>query len=269
MNSRPARAAERPVLPRVVEAETLDHLEPDDPVAERSRRDLLRVNRAMGTSRILASAMRTAIAGRMPSGRPLRVLEIGCGDGDLLLAAVSALKDWPKVDLTLLDRLPLVGFETQRAYAARGWLARTVTADVLQWANAPSAWPRFDLVVANLFLHHFEADRLAALLQALAARCHALVACEPRRERFALAASHLVGAIGANAVTRRDAVLSVRAGFIDQEITALWRRAIEAAASNGGARADDAAPPWQCREYPAGLFSHVFIATRPGPTVPA
>ena len=36
-----------------------------------------------------------------------------------------------------------------------------VTADVLQWAGAPSAWPRFDLVVANLFLHHFEADKLA------------------------------------------------------------------------------------------------------------
>ena len=39
MNS-PVRAAERPPLPRVVEAETLDHLEPDDPMAERSRRGI-------------------------------------------------------------------------------------------------------------------------------------------------------------------------------------------------------------------------------------
>ena len=257
MNS-PVRAAERPVLPRVVEAETLDHLEPDDPLAERSRRDLLRVNRVMGASRILASAMRAAMTGRMPAGRPLRVLEIGCGDGDLLLAAVSGLKGWPKTDLTLLDRLPLVDFETQRAYSTHGWLVRTVTADIMQWAKAPSAWPRFDLVVANLFLHHFDDDKLADLLQAMAPRCHAFVACEPRRERLALAASHLVGAIGANSVTRKDAVLSVRAGFIDQEITARWPRA--------DAAGDEAAgPQWQCREYSAGLFSHVFIATRPRP----
>jgi SAM-dependent methyltransferase len=255
-----SRVAERPVLPRIVEAEVLDSLSPDDPAAERSRRDLLRVNRVMGASRILSAAMRSAMAGRMPSRRPLRVLEIGCGDGDLLLAAVSGLKGWPKADLTLLDRVPLVDFETQRAFAAHGWLARTVTADVLQWANAPTGWPRFDLVVANLFLHHFDADRLAALLKAIAPRCDALVACEPRRVRLALAASHLVGAIGANAVTRKDAVLSVRAGFIDQEITALWPRSGEGAA----AAANDGPGEWQCREYAAGLFSHVFIATRAG-----
>jgi hypothetical protein len=83
----PGLVADRPVLTRVVEAETLDHLEPDDPHAERARRDLLRVNRVMGTTRILAGAMRSAMDGRMPAGRPLRVLEIGCGDGDLLLAS--------------------------------------------------------------------------------------------------------------------------------------------------------------------------------------
>ncbi|HEX2540523.1 MAG TPA: methyltransferase domain-containing protein [Caldimonas sp.] len=255
--SRPARAAE--ILPRVVEAETLDSLEPDDPAAQRSRRDLLRVNRVMGASRILAAAMRAAMAGRMPTGRPLRVLEIGCGDGDLLLAAVSGLKSWPKTDATLLDRVSLVDFETRRAFSTRGWLVRTVTADVFQWANAPSHWPRFDLIVANLFLHHFDAARLAALFGALAPRCDAFVACEPRRVRLALAASHLVGAIGANAVTRKDAVLSVRAGFVGQEISALWPRSAEA----GKAAAGDA--EWQCREYSAGLFSHVFVATRTGP----
>jgi SAM-dependent methyltransferase len=253
----PGLVADRPMLTRVVEAETLDHLEPDDPHAERARRDLLRVNRVMGTTRILAGAMRSAMDGRMPAGRPLRVLEIGCGDGDLLLAATAGLSAWPKVDLTLLDRQPLVDFETRRAFAARGWLARTVTADVFQWASAPSHWPRFDLVVANLFLHHFEAQPLAALLKAVAARCDALVACEPRRVRLALAASHLVGAIGANAVTRKDAVLSVRAGFVEREISALWPGSGETAA-NG----HDAADAWRCREYDAGLFSHVFIATR-------
>ena len=47
-------------------------------------------------------------------------------------------------------------------------------------------------------------------------------ACEPRRSRFALGASHLIFFLGANAVTRNDGVLSVRAGFIGNELGAAW-----------------------------------------------
>ena len=52
------------MLPRVLEPETLDHLAPDDPVAQRSRRDLRRVNAFMGARRILARAMGRALATR-------------------------------------------------------------------------------------------------------------------------------------------------------------------------------------------------------------
>jgi hypothetical protein len=106
---------------------------------------------------------------------------------------------------------------------------------------------RWDLVTTSLFLHHFEADELAALLTALAPRADRFFACEPNRAWLAWAGSHLVGVLGANAVTRQDAVLSVRAGFRGQEISAHWPR--------GG---------WQTREYAAGLFSHCFSARRAG-----
>jgi len=55
-----------------------------------------------------------------------------------------------------------------------------------------------------------------------------------------------VGAVGANDVTRRDAVLSVRAGFSDRELSACWP--------------DDSG--WQLRETGARLFSHTFAAVR-------
>ena len=66
------------------------------------------------------------------------------------------------------------------------------------------------------------APALQRLLAACARRADALVACEPRRSRFALAASHLIFFLGANAVTRHDGVLSVRAGFVDDELGAAW-----------------------------------------------
>jgi hypothetical protein len=127
--------------------------------------------------------------------------------------------------------------------------------DVLDWAAAAtdpllpdSTTARWDLIVANLFLHHFEDADLAGLLAAIAARGDRLFACEPRRAWLALAGSHLLGVIGVNAVTRADAVLSVHAGF-----------------HRGGAHARcgrSAGAEWQVQEYPAGLFSHCFRAAR-------
>ena len=245
------------VRARVVLPERLDGLAESDPAAQRARRDLQRVHRVMRTRTTLLRALRplhTAGPARRP-GAALRVLELGAGDGSLLLGVARALAPhWPKVQLTLLDRQALVPPGTLAAYAQLGWRAQPLQADVLDWA-APqhgAAGPgaqRWDVIIANLFLHHFEGVYLARLLGAIAARCQRFVACEPRRSAVALWASHAVGLIGANAVTRQDAVLSVHAGFRAAELTAAWPGAPGA---------------WHLREHSAGLFGHCFCADRTG-----
>jgi len=238
------------MLARALEPETLDHLAPDDPVAQRSRRDLRRVNAFMGARRILARALARALDANADAdvAAPLRILELGCGDGRLMLEVARHRGDrWPGASLDLLDRQPIVEAATIAAYAAAGWRARPLVADVIDWAAGVDTEPRWDVVVANLFLHHFEGDALRKILAACARRADALVACEPRRSRFALAASHLIFFLGANAVTRRDGVLSVRAGFIDGELGAAWPEAV---------------PTWQVDEYDDGLFTHCLVARR-------
>ncbi len=242
------------MIPRVVAAEVLDGLPSDDPSAIRSRRDLRRVHRAMGTRKIILRALKTMKLTRLEV-EPLRVLEIGAGDGSLMLGVAQALASaWPKVALTLLDRQALVTPATVASYRAVGWTVATDVGDVLDWAErdtrAPTHAPaRWDLIVANLFLHHFEGAQLARLLQAIAHKSDRLLACEPRRDWLALAGSHLTGMIGANAVTREDAVLSVHAGFTDSELSGLWPAMGER---------------WRLQEKAAGLFSHCFCAERLG-----
>ena len=244
------------VMARIVAAETLDSLSEQDPAAMRSRRDLQRVHRVMGTRGIVSSALR-GMTGLRPGAAPLRVLELGAGDGNLMLGVARHLKGhWPAVQLTLLDRQALVSPSTLAAYADAGWTATTRVMDVLDWSGGgggtslnDSPAPAWDLIVANLFLHHFEGPHLTSLLQAIAARSRCFFACEPRRSRLALAGSHLIGAIGVNAVTREDAVLSVHAGFSNHDISALWLE-------------PSAQALWTLREYPAGLFSHCFVAER-------
>jgi hypothetical protein len=253
--------AGRTLASRVVVAEALDGMTESDPAAQRSRRDLRRIHRAMGTRAIVRRALREVIestdGGPLTIRRPLRVLELGAGDGTLLLRVARSLAaHWPAVELTLLDRQALVEPSTIDGYAACGWIATPCVMDVLEWASIamPPAAParsdppvQWDLIVANLFLHHFEGPQLDALLAAIAARSTRFFACEPRRSALALIGSRLVGALGANAVTRADAVLSVHAGFRGSELSALWPRHPKG---------------WRLREYPAGLFSHCLRAER-------
>lgn len=234
------------MLPRTVGAEVLDRLAPADPAARRSRRDLARVHRAMASRSIVRRGWQSLCA---PDGATatLKILELGAGDGTLLLGVAAALASaWPPVQLTLLDRCDIVEPATLAAYARLGWRVDTQAVDVFDWAAASCpTLPRWDLITTTLFLHHFEDAQLAALLTAVAARTSRFFACEPLRSRLALCASHLVGVIGANAVTREDAVLSVQAGFRAGEITAMW---------------PGPASRWHTREYAAGAFSHCFSA---------
>ena len=210
-------------MPRRVTAERLDHLAADDPLARRSRRDLVRVHRAMGTRSIVIRGWQALVSPERANA-PLKILEIGAGDGTLLLGvARSLVPAWPHVELTLLDRQDIVTPATLACYSDLGWSARVEVADVLEWAaGTAGVAPRWDLITTTLFLHHFEGGQLDAILARVASSANRFFACEPRRGWLALAGSHLVGAIGANAVTREDAVSSVHAGFRAGEITALW-----------------------------------------------
>jgi hypothetical protein len=228
-------------MPRRVVAEALDSLGADDPAAQRSRRDLRRLHVAMGTLSIMTRAI-----GGEPTPQPLRVLELGAGDGSLALRfAQRHARNWPRVSWTLLDRQDTVAESTLLGLRATGWTPVVAVADVFDWLgrNRQRAW---DIIVANLFVHHFEGDDLGRLLLAVAKATPLFFCCEPRRNAIALIGSHLVGLIGAGAVTREDAVLSVHAGFRGRELSAQWP-------SHEG---------WSLREYSVGLFSHCLLARK-------
>ena len=238
----PRRTKDRMTMLRRVEPELLDTLPADDPSAVRSRNDLRRINRLMGTIGMLGDALETAI-GSSPS---VRIVELGAGDASLMLRlARQRAKRWPRVRVGLLDMQPVVRADTLTGFTNLGWDAQIIGADVFDWlAQADTADP--PIIVANLFVHHFDDARLSALLAGIAARARAFVCCEPRRSRVALTGSHLLGAIGCNAVTRNDAVISVRAGFNGNELSRVWPHSVA----------------WDLHEGRAGLFCHRFMALR-------
>lgn len=240
--SRPAPKRMDFSLARRVEQELLDGLAAEDPRARRSRGDLQRIHLAMATLPIVGRALNRGTSGFIPG----TLLELGAGDGSLMsrLAQKRAAR-WPNVHVTLLDRLNLVAPQTLDRIRDAGWTPTVVAMDVFDWLaqRNDSHW---DVVLANLFVHHFVSDELQRLLAGIAARTRVFLCCEPRRSALALAASHMVGLLGAGPVTRQDAVSSVHAGFRARELSSLWPDGQD----------------WVMSEYPAGLFSHCFLAAR-------
>lgn len=227
---------------RRIEPEWLDELSPDDPRAMRSRRDLRRVNALMMNAAVVGREFRRSCR----ANSPCIIAEIGAGDGTFMLklAKKTALPR-QEARIVLLDRLDTVSRKTLAEFAALGWQAESVTADAFEWLARP-ADRVYDLIVANLFLHHFDPARLKVLLFLAAQRTRRFVACEPRRSGLALAGSRLLGLVGCNDVSRHDAVVSVRAGFDGLELSALW----------------PASRAWVLKESAVGFFSHSFVASR-------
>ena len=224
-------------MKRLVQPELLDALPPADPRAIRSRRDLRRINWWMRNHVMLARALKNHL-----SATPKQITEIGAGDGNFLLQAARKL-NFSNAAAILLDRQKNVSTETLADFEKLGWRAECVVADVFDW---PETSGTGEVVIANLFLHHFEEDRLALLLQKISKRTKMFIALEPHRSRWPLLGSRLLWAIGCNGVTRNDAVVSVRAGFAGEEISALWPDKTN----------------WRLTEHRAGPFSHLFIARR-------
>ena len=229
-------------IPRRIEPEWLDELAAHDPRAIQSRRDLRRVNALMWNASLIARELKR----NGNDGSSKTIAELGAGDGTLMLRlAEKTATQWKDVQVVLLDQQDIVSPKTLAGFRPLGWRVESTVADVFTWLAQPTEQV-YDVIIANLFLHHFDAERLALLLSLTAQRTRLFIACEPRRSSLALLGSRLLGVAGCNDVSRHDAVVSVRAGFNGQELSALW----------------PTSSAWALQERAHGLFSHCFVASR-------
>jgi 2-polyprenyl-3-methyl-5-hydroxy-6-metoxy-1,4-benzoquinol methylase len=183
---------------RIVEPEILDHLPHDDPAAERSRRDLRRINFLMGNERWILQTL-----GHFSDAAASRICEIGAGEGVL---AAKIRRRFVDSRVTACDLAPRpAGLDP-----AIDWRSGDI------FRQAP---PAGGVLVANLFLHHFEGDDLRRLGQ-ICEGFDVLILNEPNRTRSAALLGTLLHPV-VNHVTRHDMQASIRAGFQRGEMAEL------------------------------------------------
>lgn len=180
---------------------------------------LRRINRLSLTARSVARAVARLTAAR--ADRPISVLDIACGGGDVTLGLARYAKrrnlPW---SVTGCDISPTAIDHATAAARRAGIDARFVLADAL--AGLPGA---YDVVTCTLFLHHLPDDPIVTLLQQ-AARARHVVISDLRRGAYPYAMTWLgTRLITTSPIVHVDGPLSVRAALTPPELGALAERA--------------------------------------------
>lgn len=200
-----------------------------DPVEhQRALAGLRRVNRLCATGRFVAQMIHEC-AERI-AHRPLEVLDLGCGSGDVTMDVLRRLNPTVACNLTGWDMSSIAvadanhQWSRHQAYLKRNHQLRFEQRNVFDLAPAP---PPFDIVYCCLFLHHFDNDAAQSVLQNMKALSrHFVIVDDLRRTRLgwwlATLGCHL---LSRSPVVHFDGPQSVRAAFTIDEAIQISARA--------------------------------------------
>lgn len=182
-------------------------------------RGLRTINRVSRSTDMLWSKL-LHVAKKIRS-RPLRVLDVACGGGDVVLGiAKRAAKSRAPIEIDGCDISPRAVEYASELAGREGVGDRTFfVADAIH-DQLPDD---YDVVMCSLFLHHLDEGDATLLLKRMISACrHRVLVSDLRRTRIGYA----LAVVGSQLLTRSpivhtDGPLSVRAAWSDAEVRSL------------------------------------------------
>jgi len=207
----------RHLVPELMDDPMLDKLE-----HQRALAGLRRVNRLCSTGRWIAQAIQNGSV-KIPN-RPIEILDLGCGSGDVAIDVLRRLSPKIPCNVTGWDMSPLAIED-----ASSQWLSHPLNKSLrgrLQFERQNIFEPgllhgKFDIVYCCLFLHHFDDESAVTVLRNMKSLSrHFVIVDDLRRTTLgwwlAKIGCHL---LSRSPVVHFDGPQSVRAAFsVDEAI---------------------------------------------------
>jgi 2-polyprenyl-3-methyl-5-hydroxy-6-metoxy-1,4-benzoquinol methylase len=206
---------------RSSEKEKLDDLNLHGEPLHKALQSLEWVNRWFGNHRSVIKAIHRIYK---KEEKPLRIIDLGCGGGDLVLAVARSLRQ-DKIEFTITG---IDGNANTLAYAHKKCEAfpeiKFLPADIL--SNQFSLQP-CDILISSHFMYHFTADALVDFLKSNSpAISTAFIFSELKRNRIAMRLfkfSHFLLPI--SKLAKEDGLLAIKGSFSEKEWLTILQQA--------------------------------------------
>jgi len=205
---------------RSTESELLDDFSLSGAELNNALDKIASINQLLGGNRVTVSGVSTLIQG-LPSDREIRIVDIGCGNGDMLRTLAGyAAKNGLNFRLTGIDA-NRAAIEHARELSRD---SSSITYECQDFLTQPDQG-RYDIVLCTLTLHHFsdaEIHQLITLFQSRAAL--GIVINDLHRHRLAYYLFRVICYVfRLSELNRNDGLVSILRGFKKKDLHAFSR----------------------------------------------
>ncbi|MGN7821495.1 methyltransferase domain-containing protein [Chitinophaga sp. 22536] len=207
---------------RILAPEIMDDFAMEGEQLQRALEKIAQINRRLGGNRITVKGV-DMLMRQLPAGKTVRIVDIGCGNGDMLraLAAHGRKKNW-NLQLAGIDANPFtirLAGELSAAYPEISYHCFDVT-------QGPFPEMKGDILLLTLTLHHFTDQEILALMQRFRRSATAgIVVNDLHRSGIAYRLFQLLCyTLRLEEMTRYDGLTSIMRGFKRSELVQLSKK---------------------------------------------
>lgn len=198
--------------------EIMDDFEMEGETLRSSLDQIAFINQWLGGNRVTLGGLQTLLQG-LPPSTPLRILDLGCGNGDLLRVVAK----WGRKTGRQLELIGIDGNVFTVNYAQH--LSKNFPEISYRAEMIPSpflAEGGYDVVLCTLFLHHFTTEDLQNLLLLISKQAKTgIVINDLHRSWLAYLLFNLITLFIPNKMVREDGLTSILRGFKKKDLLAL------------------------------------------------
>lgn len=203
--------------------EMMDDLNSSGQVLEQTLRELGVINKRLGGNKVTISGIELLLQ-NIPSHQPITIADIGCGQGDVLVAIAQRLSTrYSKLKLVGIDANPHI-IDMARNNTAQYPQIKFECIDILTEAFRNQ---KYDIVTCSLFTHHFKDNQLVDMYASLKNQATLGVVINDLHRHWMAYYSIkvLVSIFSKSPMVRHDAPISVLRAFHRRDIVDILAKA--------------------------------------------
>jgi len=200
---------------RKMEAEQMDDFTVQGDLLTETLDQLARINRYLGGNQVTMNGLRKILKDH-PADKPLTIVDMGCGNGDLLRCIAEYGKkagyDFRLIGIDANAHTVAYARKLSGNYKELSFQQLDVFSEEFQKLE-------YDLVLATLFLHHFSEEEIVTLLQSVMKTATlGMVVNDLHRNAVAYSLFQILGLFIRNPMTREDGLISIRKAFKREDL---------------------------------------------------